>query len=537
MIEKLERNSGYVIREQELWVDSLYEMAKSNNAEKAILWRAMYWDAVNKQDRKQHKDALKLIKEAEKLVDRRNYEYDYMRIKRSRIIIETASANNLYDLYTSQYADMKYFKRVADDKTIGNCHMIMSKIFLDINEPSQALRECTEARSLFEKSKTPALAASAGINMALCMLEQGNYDDGLKLLKRLEKSPVASKDTVFHLMVLLNMSYSYSLMGISDDDTYRKMEGLVNNGKESYLAKLCNINIGSWYYRRRLYDKAIELFSSTLEYAEQHNIREWVAKCHRGLADCYLSKSDKDKAAVHYNIYAVEEDSLESVNMKVKIMNDEEALRIRTFNEMVYKEKEESRLRFMKIISISAVLILVAGMVCLYLWYRNKQSAIQLMREKMENERKQLMIEKGDRKMAATVIEMEEKKNALKSIRCMLDDAKTNSGIDNATAMRIKTQVKIHAETDTGWDTFRETFEKVYPHFCNKIKDRHPTLTEYDIRLCAYLVAGIDSKHIAMLLNVLPESLKKSRTRLRKKLAITSDTDLGEYLRTFNIQD
>ena len=64
--------------------------------------------------------------------------------------------------------------------------------------------------------------------------------------------------------------------------------------------------------------------------------------------------------------------------------------------------------------------------------------------------------------------------------------------------------------------------------------ERHPVLTDYDVRLCAYIVAGADNKQISMLLNILPESLKKSRTRLRKKLGIGAGDSLADYLRGFN---
>ena len=47
-------------------------------------------------------------------------------------------------------------------------------------------------------------------------------------------------------------------------------------------------------------------------------------------------------------------------------------------------------------------------------------------------------------------------------------------------------------------------------------------------------MAGADNKQISMLLNILPESLKKSRTRLRKKLGIGAGDSLADYLRGFN---
>lgn len=97
-----------------------------------------------------------------------------------------------------------------------------------------------------------------------------------------------------------------------------------------------------------------------------------------------------------------------------------------------------------------------------------------------------------------------------------------------------RAQLKAHLDADVGWGTFRQAFEQVYPSFFTRLKERHPVLTDYDVRLCAYIVAGADNKQISMLLNILPESLKKSRTRLRKKLGIGAGDSLADYLRGFN---
>ena len=54
--------------------------------------------------------------------------------------------------------------------------------------------------------------------------------------------------------------------------------------------------------------------------------------------------------------------------------------------------------------------------------------------------------------------------------------------------------------------------------FQQKLKSKHPDLTRYNIRLCTYLKAGLSTKEIASLLNITPDSVKKAKHRLRKKL-------------------
>lgn len=59
--------------------------------------------------------------------------------------------------------------------------------------------------------------------------------------------------------------------------------------------------------------------------------------------------------------------------------------------------------------------------------------------------------------------------------------------------------------------------------FQHKLKNRHPALTPHDLRLCTYLKSNLSTKEIALLLNITPDSVKKAKHRLRKKLRLTPD--------------
>ena len=63
--------------------------------------------------------------------------------------------------------------------------------------------------------------------------------------------------------------------------------------------------------------------------------------------------------------------------------------------------------------------------------------------------------------------------------------------------------------------------------FQDRLKARYPGLTAYDLRLCTYLKANLSTKEIATLLNITPDSVKKAKHRLRKKLGINPLTSWG----------
>jgi AraC family chitin signaling transcriptional activator len=70
----------------------------------------------------------------------------------------------------------------------------------------------------------------------------------------------------------------------------------------------------------------------------------------------------------------------------------------------------------------------------------------------------------------------------------------------------------------------------LYQAFFKKLKDRFPSLSNNDLRLCAYLRAGISSKEIAEIFNIQPSSFYISRSRLRKKLKLEMDENLYDFL-------
>ena len=66
--------------------------------------------------------------------------------------------------------------------------------------------------------------------------------------------------------------------------------------------------------------------------------------------------------------------------------------------------------------------------------------------------------------------------------------------------------------------------------FFKKIKSLHPALTSNDLRLCAYLRLNLTSKEIAPLLNISVRSVEIKRYRLRKKMDLTHEQGLVEYI-------
>ena len=78
-------------------------------------------------------------------------------------------------------------------------------------------------------------------------------------------------------------------------------------------------------------------------------------------------------------------------------------------------------------------------------------------------------------------------------------------------------------------DDLHVTIERK-PDFLKKVKQAHAALTPNDLRLCAYLRLNLSSKEIAPLLNISVRSVEIKRYRLRKKMDLSHEQGLVEYI-------
>ena len=83
---------------------------------------------------------------------------------------------------------------------------------------------------------------------------------------------------------------------------------------------------------------------------------------------------------------------------------------------------------------------------------------------------------------------------------------------------------------DEDWEIFSNHFDEVHSDFTKNLKQKHPKLTGGEMKLCINLRMNLSTKEIAQLMNISVRGVEVSRYRLRKKLELTSDASLYDYL-------
>jgi DNA-binding CsgD family transcriptional regulator len=160
---------------------------------------------------------------------------------------------------------------------------------------------------------------------------------------------------------------------------------------------------------------------------------------------------------------------------------------------------------------------------------QNEKEIIQLKNEKLQTD-----IELKNTELASSAMHLVQKGELLTTIKEELMRLKNNAEIEKD-SKDFKKMIKIidsQLDTDLEWEQFATHFDSVHTNYLKHIKERFPDLTASELKLCAYLRLSLSSKEIAQLMNISIRGVETSRYRLRKKLGITGDTNLFDFLLT-----
>ena len=158
---------------------------------------------------------------------------------------------------------------------------------------------------------------------------------------------------------------------------------------------------------------------------------------------------------------------------------------------------------------------------------KNEKEIVNLKNEKLEVE-----IEHKNSELANFAMHLVQKREMLGKIRGDLNvlyKKTDNEQVSNEFKKLLKMLVEDNKLDDT-WEHFAHHFDKVHSDFLVVLKNRYPTLTPNELKLCAHLRMNLSTKEIAQLMNISVRGVEIGRYRLRKKLGLPKDTNLFEFL-------
>ena len=145
----------------------------------------------------------------------------------------------------------------------------------------------------------------------------------------------------------------------------------------------------------------------------------------------------------------------------------------------------------------------------------------------LKNEQLSLDVDAINKELAASAMNLNSKNELLTYI---YEDLKNTNESDNKNVKSVISTINKNISGKDSWSIFQEAFDKTDKDFLKKMKEAHSSLTPNDLRLCAYLRLNLSSKEMAPLLNISVRSVEIKRYRLRKKMELSHEQGLVEYI-------
>lgn len=392
-------------------------------------------------------------------------------------------AMEAYDVFAHSDAP-----RFLKDYTLGNIHYSLSSFALADKNFPKAFEEIKLSRKLQAGLRPDAVSA---MNLALIYHQQGEPDIAEKYYKQVLAVPDYHPD-------FMNAVLNYVQLRLDKHD----FEGAANL-LMTYSPQLEYLVGTPWegnlYYMRHQVADSLHLYQES---------------------GIYLNRA-----------YALL-DSLSSARNQLYLQNLADLYEGRD-RDTQNRFLKESISKWQWLLFGACLLLAVSAAAGLLWWRRAKRrdkDNLQLRKRmtemeatsRLDAERAEETIGERSRQLSAMTMRMKSMNDELANIEKVVG---TPSLSREEVSAKVKSSLKKLSAQDNVWEMFRVYFEEVNQRFFDKLYRVAPNLTKSEVRMCAYILAGMTSKEIASLTNRSVRTVDCIKYNLRCKLNITESTE------------
>lgn len=482
------------------------------------------------------------------------YEWNKMRGNQKRLNVIEFHLAQLYYYNENQMEALSYalkarniFSKSKLDSLTFESNYLIGQIYLDqdrIEFSKDYTQEVFEfgmsANSDFFLGRAYFLKAKYELKKGDLSQAKNFLSNAQRLFKKIDEIDYLS-DTYF-----LFGSLSYNINKLEQAKSYYELayQNLSISKNESkkieVLLKLALIN-------ERLNEKAkaLVLYKQALTVAQNQHFPHQTVTVAKELMRVSLENKDNDAARGYLNLYNQLSDSILYLDAQNSLANKTAEKQLKSKDKALENYKKEL-IYSDQLFYGSVFIVVLLCLVLLLLYYnykRRKQFAEQeksLLKSQQDlakaelNQTKKALENNNDNLKSITNLLIE--KNA--QIKGLLEQVETLkehnsfSSLSDDKVRKVNDLLEFKILTDDDWNEFKKLYNQVYEGLQAKLKINHPNLTKSEVKLFMISKLNLSLEEAANLLAISPESVRKARYRLKKKLDL-GNADLQEYIVTF----
>ncbi len=472
------------------------------------------------------------------------------------------------------------FAKENDSTGIAACYNVIAGMYFNKGQYQLSLESSLEAMGISERHQDRRDAKTSLTNIHKNYLKMKDTSNTIRYLKKLMQMNREDNDKHGLISVLGNLGVLY----ISMKDSLEMAKELLDEswelsqamkfpsgqvftlyGMGKYHMKKNDLAWAQSFFKESLtladslnqignvVDNQLELAAIALKENNLGEARSWSqqaltlskeadllenqAQAYQLLSEIALGEDKQSDALNYFKQYKIVNDS---------IYNIENGQRLSELQTIYETEKKESEIALQKeeINTLNAQAkvdqltkgLYAGGMASalalsglMVFGFRQRIKKNKIAREKQEEIYKQEIAHKK-KELATQTLHLVQKNTFLDELKENLENLRNSPDKFKMEFRRIVMLLKKEKASDKEWETFKTYFAEVHNDFDQKLKTLYPDISEKEIRLAAFLRMNLTTKEIAATMNVLPDSILKSKYRLKKKLDLDKETDLNDFL-------
>lgn len=411
------------------------------------------------------------------------------------------------------------------------------------------------------------------LNIGSAYYHLGNYEESRKYLWMARHFLPADRADDQHIENTLGLACS----GLGMDDSaliyYRRSLSISERTKDTIWQGISYGNIGAIYLKRKMYDSAAYFFERNYRFGDPvldttstigvinalaevslarsnadsalHQLRfaeallkPWLGRGHYyrqaylygTMAKAFASKGQYEKAYYYQSLAreiadstARKNDALQYVKVQQQLELEKQMSQLQLLHAAKRTETIKSRFLWSAIASLLCILFLVDNRRKLK---ARKDKEITLRKEQyLESERNRTAqeLESARQTLDTYVHNLNEKNKLIDQFSEQINTLQSEQGGAVQDTDHVRDLLNANILTEEGWAEFKLLFDKVHQGFFIRLRTKYPELTESEIRLLALTRLNISTRDMAAMIGISPESIHKTRYRLRKKLGLPVD--------------
>ncbi|NER11705.1 Tetratricopeptide repeat-containing protein [Muriicola jejuensis] len=434
---------------------------------------------------------------------------------------------------------LKLFELLRDSIRIADCYNHLATLEHNLGNHQMAIDYNTKALSIYEDYDDTYYQAQALNDIGVMYMTLKNENEAISFFeKSIEKSRKAKVQSL-EAAALTNLGSTYLQMNavpqaieklnqsIALSETikaYRRIAIAKNKLAEAFLemgnpekAQTLSQEVQAYASEtenKSILSEALKLNSQANEDSGNYRRALEMHKSYAQLSDSLLDSEKMKKIEELRIIFQTEKKEAEIALQREEINTLNAKAKIDQLNKGLYAGGMASALALFG--------LSVFG-------FRQRLKKNRIAREKQEAIYRQEIAHKK-KELASQTLHLVQKNTFIQELKENLESIKNSPEKFKMEFRRIVMLLKKENASDKDWEVFKTYFAEVHNDFDQKLKTLYSDISEKEIRLAAFLRMNLTTKEIAATMNVLPDSILKSKYRLKKKLGLGKEVDLNSFL-------